>query len=139
MKHFLVIVTIFFVFISCDSNKGIQEETASKEHFTFAFLTDIHLQPELRATEGFKKAIAKVNELNPDFVITGGDLIMDALGVPFKASAACLSMAAYSKSPLPEPPAENNKFLPTCPLLLARPCGCFAPVEDNNRRLVSIA
>jgi len=84
MKHFLVIVTCFFVFISCDSKKGIQEETASKEKFTFAFLTDIHLQPELRATEGFKKAIATVNELNPDFVITGGDLIMDALGVPFE-------------------------------------------------------
>ena len=51
--------------------------------FTFAFLTDIHVQPEKMAIEGFQKAIEKVNELDPDFVITGGDLIMDALGVGY--------------------------------------------------------
>jgi len=43
-------------------------------------MTDIHIQREKNAISGFRKAIAKVNELNPDFVITGGDLIMDALG-----------------------------------------------------------
>jgi 3',5'-cyclic AMP phosphodiesterase CpdA len=41
-------------------------------------MTDIHVQPELQADERFKAAISKVNELKPDFVITGGDLIMDA-------------------------------------------------------------
>ncbi len=84
MKRFLVFTTCLFILISCDSQKGLKEEASAEDQFTFAFLTDIHLQPELRATEGFKKAIAKVNELNPDFVITGGDLIMDALGVPFE-------------------------------------------------------
>ena len=48
--------------------------------FTFAFMTDLHVQPEKRADEGVARAIEKVNELGPDFVITGGDLIMDALG-----------------------------------------------------------
>src|SRR5512133_3370668 len=51
--------------------------------FTFAFLTDIHVQREQNAISGFRKAITKVNELKPDFVITGGDLIMDALGQTF--------------------------------------------------------
>jgi 3',5'-cyclic AMP phosphodiesterase CpdA len=41
-------------------------------------MTDIHMQPEKQATEGYKAAIAKVNALKPAFVITGGDLIMDA-------------------------------------------------------------
>jgi len=49
------------------------------EGFTFAFLTDIHLQPELEAVEGFRKAIDTINALHPDFVLTGGDLVMDAL------------------------------------------------------------
>lgn len=48
--------------------------------FSFAFLTDIHVQPERNAVQGYKQAIQVVNELKPDFVITGGDLIMDALG-----------------------------------------------------------
>ena len=47
--------------------------------FSFVFMTDIHLKPELKGDDGFRAAIARVNELKPDFVITGGDLIMDAL------------------------------------------------------------
>ena len=49
--------------------------------FSFAFLTDAHIQPELRAVEGVKACFEKANELEqkPDFAITGGDLIMDAL------------------------------------------------------------
>lgn len=59
----------------------------SSSEFSFAFLTDIHLQPELNALEGYKKAIESVNELNPDFAITGGDQIMDALGVGYERAA----------------------------------------------------
>lgn len=49
--------------------------------FQFIHLTDIHIQPELNAAEGYRQCIAKINALNPrpDFAITGGDLIMDAL------------------------------------------------------------
>ncbi len=51
--------------------------------FHFLHLTDMHVQPELRAADGWKQCIAKVNALTPrpDFIITGGDLIMDALAV----------------------------------------------------------
>lgn len=52
----------------------------SSNSFTFVYMTDIHLQPEKSAVEGFEKAIARTNTINPDFVLTGGDLIMDALG-----------------------------------------------------------
>jgi 3',5'-cyclic-AMP phosphodiesterase len=58
--------------------------TASEvKPFNFVFLTDPHIQPELRAVEGVKQCFAKVNTLEtaPEFVITGGDLIMDALEV----------------------------------------------------------
>ncbi|TFG95579.1 MAG: metallophosphoesterase [Calditrichales bacterium] len=48
--------------------------------FQFVFMTDIHVQPERQAAVGFAQAIETINGLNPDFVITGGDLIMDALG-----------------------------------------------------------
>ncbi|MFL7793505.1 MAG: metallophosphoesterase, partial [Anaerolineae bacterium] len=47
--------------------------------FEFAFLTDIHLKPEMGAPKGFQMAIDKVNQLNPDFVLTGGDLVFDAM------------------------------------------------------------
>jgi 3',5'-cyclic AMP phosphodiesterase CpdA len=43
-------------------------------------MTDIHVEYGRRADAGFRHAIRQVNALEPDFVITGGDLIMDALG-----------------------------------------------------------
>ncbi|MFC1726764.1 metallophosphoesterase family protein [candidate division KSB1 bacterium] len=49
--------------------------------FSFVF---IHLQPEKNAVAGFNQAIDNVNRLNPDFIITGGDLVMDALGQKFE-------------------------------------------------------
>jgi Icc protein len=56
---------------------------AEPESFDFAFLTDIHVQPELGAPEGFRQCLRAVNRLATpaDFVLTGGDLIFDALDV----------------------------------------------------------
>ena len=80
MKQFITILIISLLLISC--GKKI-EDNQSPEQFAFAFLTDIHLQPELNAVEGFKQAIDSVNKLDPDFVITGGDLVMDVLDVSY--------------------------------------------------------
>jgi 3',5'-cyclic AMP phosphodiesterase CpdA len=71
LSLFLVISILFALNFAC---------TNEKPDFRFIFMTDIHVQPELKADQGFKVAIQKVNSLKPDFVITGGDLIMDALG-----------------------------------------------------------
>ena len=55
--------------------------------FRFLFATDIHVQPERGAGEGWKQCVAKMNLVaaapasKADFLITGGDLIMDALEV----------------------------------------------------------
>lgn len=76
MKKHLLILVIIPVILSCQSSKSTQE----KSGFRFVFMTDIHIQPEKDAVHGFKLAIEKVNELDVDLVITGGDLIMDALG-----------------------------------------------------------
>jgi Icc protein len=73
-KAILFSLAILLVLSGCTKK---QKEAA--DEFTFAFLTDIHLQPELNAVEGFRKAIDTINQLAPDFVLTGGDLVMDAL------------------------------------------------------------
>lgn len=70
MKKLLIILVLLFPVL-----------TFAQSPFRFVFMTDMHLQPERNAPQGFRKAIDKINELNPDFVLTGGDNIMDALGV----------------------------------------------------------
>jgi 3',5'-cyclic AMP phosphodiesterase CpdA len=57
------------------AGKTTQEDDA----FSFAFLTDIHLQPERGAAIAFQWAIREVNKRGPDFVLTGGDMVMDVL------------------------------------------------------------
>lgn len=74
---FLAFCTLMAV--SCTGRKNDQN-SAEIPDFTFAFLTDIHVEFAKNADEGFKAAIKHVNGQKPDFVVMGGDLIADALG-----------------------------------------------------------
>ncbi|HCC70694.1 MAG TPA: hypothetical protein DEQ09_06025 [Bacteroidales bacterium] len=76
LKQYILFFILVFSVYSC--NDPQPEHIRGMEDFSFAFLTDIHVQPEKNADLGFKQAIDTVNSLEPDFVITGGDLIMDA-------------------------------------------------------------
>lgn len=79
MKNTCLFLGIFLLaFTSCKS-PAPKAPTGQDDEFSFAFLTDIHLQPEKEAVAGFRLAIDTINKLNPDFVITGGDLVMDVL------------------------------------------------------------
>lgn len=72
-------IFIAILLVNACNRPGDTREEKSEKGFSFVFMTDIHLKPELKATEGFQMAINCVNVLDPDFVITGGDLIDDAL------------------------------------------------------------
>ncbi|MBE9480122.1 MAG: metallophosphoesterase [Bacteroidetes bacterium] len=103
-------IAVILVFLACRIgilhawNNPQEQDKKEKTSFTFIFLTDIHLQPERNATQGFLKAIEKINQLHPDFVITGGDLIMDALGEPFSRADSLynlyLETQKYFKMPV---------------------------------------
>lgn len=59
----------------------IAEEDSRKPLLKMAFLTDVHIKPDPTAETGMRKAFRHVNALKnkPDFIINGGDAIMDAL------------------------------------------------------------
>lgn len=71
----LVIAAVFHI-----SGLALPNET---EKFQFVFFTDVHLQQEKNAVRAFEQAVHKINQLQPDFVISGGDNITDALGQNF--------------------------------------------------------
>ncbi len=72
----LAAATLPLLPLSC---KKIEEKDQGHNSFEFAFLTDIHIKPELNAPIGFQMAIDTVNTMKPDFVLTGGDLVYDAM------------------------------------------------------------
>lgn len=53
-----------------------------REPFTFLFVTDAHLQPELNGVVGTDMALKRARAVKADFAINGGDHVFDALGVP---------------------------------------------------------
>jgi Icc protein len=86
MKKLIAIIVIPWLFISCNKLSKVDSDKQSQDQFTFAFLTDIHLLPARSAPEGFMTAIDTVNKLNPDFVITGGDLVMDVMEASYDSA-----------------------------------------------------
>ncbi len=105
----ILLQTLLFIFTSSLSIGQIAKPLNEQQNniFSFAFITDIHLQPELRAVEGFSKAIDTLNKLNPDFVIAGGDLIMDALAQT-EARSDSLYNLYIKTSALIKPPVYNT-------------------------------
>ncbi len=76
-KKFLAFFTVAAVSLCLLGFTQFGCQTSDERDFRFVFATDIHIQPENRAVEGFTKAITHINHLKPkpQFVITGGDHI----------------------------------------------------------------
>ena len=57
--------------------------------FTFLHYTDIHVEPELHAAQGFAKAVDSMKRAAPHaaFALCGGDLVFDANAVPYARAA----------------------------------------------------
>lgn len=89
MKRIFQITLLFFLLFRIDS---FTQNLVDTNQFSFVFITDIHIQTERNAVEGFKKAIDEINKSKPDFVITGGDLIYDALGVSFERADSLFNL-----------------------------------------------
>jgi Icc protein len=69
---------------------------ATVEPFTFLFVTDAHLQPELNGVVGTDMAFKKARTIKADFAINGGDHIFDSLGVPKERTLTLLDL--YGKT-----------------------------------------
>ncbi len=95
MKKIVVLVSAVFAFtVSC----------FSQEKFSFVFMSDIHYTTKFDAPRGFRMLVDTLNDINPDFVMVGGDIIYDALRVTEKEvvgnTTAYLKAASHIKAPL---------------------------------------
>jgi 3',5'-cyclic AMP phosphodiesterase CpdA len=63
-----------------------------RESFSFAHFTDIHIEPELRAAAGTAACFDRLNALQPEFALCGGDLLFDLYG----ETSRRLSMPVHS-------------------------------------------
>jgi 3',5'-cyclic AMP phosphodiesterase CpdA len=113
MKHFwnILFVFIFLLFAGCAGNAG-RNAGDDKNALHLVFMTDIHITSDLDAARGFQMAIDTINKLNPDAVITGGDLVMDALQATEEKADSLydlyLSLAKGIRPPLYNTPGNHE-------------------------------
>jgi len=55
------------------------EENSKSSSLNVVFLSDVHVKETSISQEGMRKAFRLANNLKPDFIINGGDSIMDAM------------------------------------------------------------
>lgn len=81
------------------------EISAAGRGFRFVHMTDLHIQPELGAADGVALAVKKVLALKPrpQFVIFGGDNIMDALNVTKERADLQFHLLSEALKPLEMP------------------------------------
>jgi len=70
------------------------------QDFSFIFLTDTHLQPELDATHGTDLAMRRARTIRADFAIQGGDHVFDALGVPIARATQLFDLCGKTEQDL---------------------------------------
>jgi 3',5'-cyclic AMP phosphodiesterase CpdA len=76
MHRYIIPYIALLYFTACQISGNSPNDSTEKE-FSFAFLTDIHLKPE--SVEAFQMVIDTVNNMDVDFVLTGGDMVYDVL------------------------------------------------------------
>ena len=74
--------------------------TGKGEPFSFLFITDAHLQPELNGVIGTDMAMKKARTFKADFAINGGDHVFDSLGVPKSAPLQLFDLYAKTEQDL---------------------------------------
>lgn len=94
MKKLTLFILIAGILTSCQQVS--KQEITKDNDFSFVFMTDIHITHDRDATEGLLQAIDTINKLAPDFVLTGGDNIMDALGQTYGKSDSLYNL--YEKT-----------------------------------------
>jgi Icc protein len=70
------------------------------ESFTFLFVTDTHIQPELNAAQGTSMAFRKARGIKADFAIQGGDHVFDSLAVPKQRALSLFDLYAKTEQDL---------------------------------------
>ncbi|WP_346854273.1 metallophosphoesterase [uncultured Draconibacterium sp.] len=91
MKHILFLLFVGIISFGFQGEKETQTPKKN-DSFSFVFMTDIHLTREREATVGFLQAIDTINKIAPDFALTGGDNIMDALEVSYEGGDSAYTL-----------------------------------------------
>ncbi|GBQ25358.1 metallophosphoesterase family protein [Gluconacetobacter sacchari] len=79
---------------------GQVPSASTQEPFSFLFITDTHLQPELDAMKGCQMAFRSATREKADFVLQGGDHVYDAMEVSMPRARRLLDLYEMTEQEL---------------------------------------
>ncbi|MFV0590750.1 MAG: metallophosphoesterase family protein [Draconibacterium sp.] len=103
MNRTFLFLIFALLFAACRPTTENIQKQVQPDDFSFVFMTDIHVTEERNATKGLIQAIDTINSLAPDFVLTGGDNIMDALAQTYERSDSLYSLFTQTTGKLNMP------------------------------------
>ena len=80
-----------------------QSAAADEAGFTFIHFTDTHIQPELHAAAGTAQAFRAISQIEHDFALAGGDLVMDVFAQGPARAKQLFDLYAATVRDLPKP------------------------------------
>jgi len=93
-RHLYIVFGMLLCIYSCnlrtENKSDIPEDT-----FSFVFFTDSHLEYRGNSLKYFNQAIETINQLKPDFVIAGGDLVYDINNVRETYADSLINLYLY--------------------------------------------
>ena len=101
MKKLIFFTVVTYLSISAASFQTYAQ-TDNPESFSFVFMNDIHLIPG-RGLAGFEKAIECINKLNPDLVISCGDLVWDVNDQTFGGADSLFNLYIHTVKKIKAP------------------------------------
>jgi 3',5'-cyclic AMP phosphodiesterase CpdA len=78
MKKKILFTCFALVMILSLQQPAYSQQGKKQDSFSFAFMTDIHIEYSPKTLQSFDRTISTLNSLKPDFIITGGDNVKDA-------------------------------------------------------------
>lgn len=76
--NFKFLISLFLIVLYCTTESSGQKKTDKPGAFSFAFITDIHMEYREATLKSFDNTVRQMNSQKPDFILTGGDNVKDA-------------------------------------------------------------
>jgi Icc protein len=104
-RHFLALTGAAGLSLTLDipafgQPNGASAKATGIADFTFLFITDTHLEPELNAAQGCDQCFKKARTVKCDFAIQGGDHVFDSLAVSRERANSLFDLYAKTEQDL---------------------------------------
>lgn len=67
------------IYLCCFMTFSLSAQVKDCVSFRFVFMSDVHLRGDDHIVQSYRRAIDKINKVDPDFVLSGGDQVFDVM------------------------------------------------------------